>query len=164
MPETKAHGLQGMTFGSIDAIIMVIGIVVGLGTIGDRTAVFVGILIAGIANSFGNAWGFHISEETENIHTRKEVWTSTLMSFSGTFMSTMILIIPVIFLPLTQAIAATVLIGIGMIVLIGLFVGRIRGLGRRGCCKLVLEYVSISMLVIVIAYYLGQFASGLVGD
>ncbi len=162
MSRHRANGLQGMTFGSMDAIIMVIGIVVGLGTIGDRAAVFVGILIAGIANSFGNAWGFHISEETENIHTRREVWVSTMMSFSGTLMSTLILLLPVVFLPLPQAIAATVFAGIMMIVMIGLFVGRVQGLGKRGRAKLVLEYVSISLLVIAIAYYLGQLASGLV--
>jgi len=49
-----------------------------------------------------------------------------------------------------------------MIVMIGLFVGRVQGLGKRGRAKLVLEYVSISLLVIAIAYYLGQLASGLV--
>ena len=158
----KASGLQGMTFGAMDAIITVIGIVVGLGVMGNRTAVFVGILVAGIANSFGNAWGFHISEETENIHTRKEVWMSTMLSFAGTLVATMILLMPVIFFPLTQAIFLSVIIGVLIIVLIGVVVGRIQELEKRGCCKLVLEYVSISMLVIVVAYYLGQLASGIV--
>ena len=155
------HGLQGMTFGSMDAIITVIGIVVGLGVMGNRTAVFVGILVAGIANSFGNAWGFHISEETENIHTSKEVWMSTLMSFGGTLISTLILLTPVLMLPLGTAIVATVLVGIAMIVLIGILVGRVQGRGTRGCCKLVVEYVGISLLVIAIAYCLGQMASGI---
>jgi VIT1/CCC1 family predicted Fe2+/Mn2+ transporter len=162
MDSKRLHGIQGMTFGSMDAIIMVLGIVVGLGVMGNRTAVFVGILVAGIANSFGNAWGFHISEETENIHSRREVWLSTVMSFSGTLVSTIILLIPVLFLPLTQAIMASVVIGVILVFLIGLAVSRIQGLGRAGCCKVILEYVSISLLVITIAYYLGQFASGLV--
>jgi VIT1/CCC1 family predicted Fe2+/Mn2+ transporter len=162
MPSGRIHGLQGMTFGAMDAIIMVIGVIVGLGVIGNRTAVFVGVLVAGIANSFGNAWGFHISEETENIHTRREVWVSTIMSFSGTLVSTIILLLPVLMLPLNQAISVTVIIGICMIILIGIAVGRIRGVDRTGCCKLILEYVSISILVIVIAYYLGQLASGIV--
>ena len=162
MISRRIHGLQGMTFGSMDAIIMVLGIVVGLGSMGNRTAVFIGILVAGIANSFGNAWGFHISEETENIHSRKEVWMSTILSFSGTLVTTFILLMPVILLPLTQAIIASVAIGIALIVLIGLTVGKIQNLGKTGCCKLVLEYVSISILVIIIAYYLAQFASGIV--
>lgn len=162
MASKRIHGLQGMTFGSMDAIITVIGVVVGLGVIGNRTAVFVGILVAGIANSFGNAWGFHISEETENIHTQREVWVSTVLSFTGTLVSTLILLIPVLLLPLGQAILASVLIGVVMITIIGLGVGRIRGLEGFGCCKLVVEYVSISLLVIAIAYVLGQFASGIV--
>ena len=157
------HGLQGMTFGSIDAIIGVIGIVVGLGVVGDRTALFVAVLVYGIANSFGNAWGFHVSEETENVHTRKEVWMSTIMSFGGTFLSTIVLIIPVILLPLLQAIYATILFGITLIVLIGILVSRIQGLGVGGCCKMVAEYVTISLIVVAISYYLGQVASGLLG-
>ena len=160
MVSERVHGIQGMTFGAMDAIVMVIGIVEGLGVIGDRTTVFVGILIAGIANSFGNAWGFHISEETENIHTRREVWTSTILSFSGTFFSTLILLAPILLFPLSLAMWISVGTGVLMITLIGLFVGRIQGLGRSGCIKMVLEYVSISLLVIAIAYYLGQFASG----
>ena len=151
-----------MTFGSMDAIITVLGVIVGLGVIGDRTAVFVGILVAGIANSFGNAWGFHISEETENMHTRREVWMSTLFSFTGTLISTLILLMPVLLLPLGQAMLASVLIGVAMIILIGLGVGRIRGLDSPGCLKLVVEYVGISLVVIAIAYVLGQFASGIV--
>ena len=158
----RIHGLQGMTFGSMDAIITVLGVIVGLGVIGDRTAVFVGILVAGIANSFGNAWGFHISEETENMHTRREVWMSTLFSFTGTLISTLILLMPVLLLPLGQAMLASVLIGVAMIILIGLGVGRIRGLDSPGCLKLVVEYVGISLVVIAIAYVLGQFASGIV--
>ncbi len=156
--DSHKHGLQGMTFGSIDAIITVIGIVVGLGVMGNRTVVFVGVLVAGIANSFGNAWGFHISEETENIHTRREVWMSTLMSFGGTLVSTIVLITPIILLPLGMAIVVSVMIGISMIVGISILVGRIQGLGTRKCCKLVAEYVGISLLVIVVTYYLGHAA------
>jgi hypothetical protein len=157
----QSHGLQGMTFGSMDAIINVIGIVVGLGATGSRVAVFLGILVAGIANSFGNAWGFHISEETENIHTRKEVWTSTVMSFGGTFVSTFILIIPMLFLPLQQAIEATVVAGIAMIVLISILVGRIQDLGRKENVRLAMEYVGVSIIVIAVAFVLGQAVAGM---
>ena len=162
MHSKRVHGLQGMTFGAMDAIIMVIGVIVGLGVIGNRSAVFVGVLVAGIANSFGNAWGFHISEETENMHSRREVWISTMLSFSGTLLTTLVLLLPVLLLPLSLAIAASVATGIALIVLIGLLVGRIQRLDMGGCCRLVLEYVSISILVIAVAYYLGQFASGII--
>jgi hypothetical protein len=48
-----------------------------------------------------------------------------------------------------------------MITGISVMVGRVQGLGRKGILKLMLEYVGISLLVIVVAYYLGQFASGI---
>ena len=37
-PKKEMHGLQGMTFGAMDAIINVIGIVIGLGVIGNKVA------------------------------------------------------------------------------------------------------------------------------
>jgi hypothetical protein len=155
------HGIQGATFGAMDAIINVLGIIVGLGVIGDRVIVIVALLVAGIANSLGNAAGFHVSEETEGIHTRKEVWLSTLMSFAGTFIVTIILVLPLLFFGLTQAIITSVLGGMGIIVLMGIFNGRQSGNGKKGTLSLILEYLVLAVVVIVVAYYLGGFASAI---
>jgi hypothetical protein len=156
---SREEGLQGITFGAMDAIINVLGIVVGLGVMGNRTAVFVGILVAGVANSLGNAWGFHVSEETEDMHTRREVWMATGMAFLGTFAVTFVLIAPLLLFPLQQAIAATTVMGIGLIIAVGVLVSRVQGLGTMESARLVLEYVGVSMLVIFAAFVLGTYAS-----
>ena len=161
LKKREKHGIQGMTFGAMDAIINVLGIVVGLGAIGDRAIVVVGLLVAGIANSLGNAAGFHVSEETEGIHTRREVWLSTILSFSGTFAVTIILVLPLLFLSLSDAMVTSVMGGMAIIVLMGIFNGRQQGHGRKATISLILEYVALSVVVIVIAYYLGMFASSM---
>lgn len=157
------HGIQGATFGAMDAIINVLGIVVGLGVIGDRTIVVVGLLVAGIANSLGNAAGFHVSEETEGIHTRREVWLSTLMSFVGTFSVTIILVLPLLFFSLSQAMIVSVIGGMIIIMLVGTFNGRHMGHNRKQTVSLIIEYLALAVVVIVIAYYLGMFASSMLG-
>ena len=157
----KSHGIQGMTFGAMDAIINVLGIIVGLGVIGDRVIVVVGLLVAGIANSLGNAAGFHVSEETEGIHTRKEVWLSTLLSFVGTFAVTIILVLPLLFFGLSQAMIISVLGGMAIIVLMGIFNGRHMGQGRKETISLIFEYMVLAVVVIIIAYYLGGFATAM---
>ncbi len=156
------HGLQGMTFGMMDAIINVVGIIIGLSVMGNKLAVFVAILVAGIANSFGNAAGFHVSEETEGIHTRKEVWLSTVMTFVGTFVVTMILLLPLLFFNLAGAVITSVSIGIAMLLLLGLIVSRCSRFNKKRTVKLMLEYLAMGIIVIIVAYYLGIFASGLV--
>jgi hypothetical protein len=157
------HGLQGMTFGAMDALINVLGIIVGLGVIGNRAVVVIGLLVAGIANSLGNAAGFHVSEETEGIHTRREVWMSTILSFAGTFIVTLLLVIPILFLNLHQAIVSSILLGMVVIVLVGSFIGKRFKYGRKGTFKLICEYLVLSFVVIVIAFYLGQFAAQMLG-
>lgn len=158
----RKHGLQGMTFGMMDAIINVVGIIIGLSVIGNKLTVFVAILVAGIANSLGNAAGFHVSEETEGIHTRKEVWKSTVLTFLGTFLVTMFLLIPLLFLDLAGAVFSSVSIGLFLLVLLGFIVSRCLNYNRRKMLKLMAEYLLMGIVVIIVAYYLGIFASNLV--
>ena len=158
-PKKEMHGLQGMTFGAMDAIINVIGIVIGLGVIGNKVAVVIGLLVAGIANSLGNSAGFHVSEETEGIHTRKEVWQSTLMAFVGTFATTFILLIPLLLFELSTAILICAGLGVVCIILLATIIGNISGFTKRQTCKLMCEYVALAALVIVIAYFVGNVAS-----
>jgi hypothetical protein len=158
----KHHGLQGMTFGMMDAIINVVGIIIGLSVMGNKLAVFVAILVAGIANSLGNAAGFHVSEETEGIHTRKEVWKSTVLTFLGTFSVTILLLFPLLFLNLAGAVFSSVSIGIILLLILGFIVSRCLDYDKRKMLKLMTEYLLMGIVVIIVAYYLGVFASGLV--
>lgn len=158
----KDHGLQGMTFGMMDAIINVVGIMIGLGLMGNKLAVFVAILIAGIANSLGNAAGFHVSEETEGIHTRKEVWMSTVMTFTGTLLVTLALLVPLLVLDLVPAVLTSVSIGILLLLLLGFIVSKCQDYNRTDTIKLMAEYLVMGIVVIIIAYYIGIFALGLV--
>jgi hypothetical protein len=160
----EIDGAQGMTFGAMDAIINVIGILVGLGLVGNKLAVILGILVAGIANSFGNAAGFHVSEETEGIHTRKEVWLSTVQAFIGTFSVTLILIIPPLVLDLFTGVVVSVLMGISLLMGLGLFVGRRLKSKRKEMLGLVIEYTVTGLAVIVISYILGSIVISAFGQ
>ena len=161
MPRKKGYdGAQGMTFGVMDAIINVIGILIGLGVVGNKMTVILGILIAGLANSFGNAAGFHVSEETEGIHTRKEVWLSTAQAFIGTISVTFLLLMPPLFLDLVTGTIISVIIGITLLVSIGVFVGRRMNYKKNQIIHLALEYTATGIIVIIVSYLLGNFVVG----
>ena len=147
-------GAQGMTFGAMDAIINVIGILIGLGVVGNKITVILGILVAGIANSFGNAAGFHVSEETEGIHTRKEVWLSTIQAFLGTFTVTFLLLIPPLILDLFTGIAVSITLGIGLLMSLGLYVSK-RLKEKISPLHLAFEYTLIGIAVIIVSYIIG---------
>jgi hypothetical protein len=64
----------GFSFGLTSGIITTLGLMVGLSSGTHlKLAVIGGILTIAIADSFSDAMGIHVSEESENIHTTKEI-------------------------------------------------------------------------------------------
>jgi VIT1/CCC1 family predicted Fe2+/Mn2+ transporter len=81
------HSLKtGFSFGLTSGIITTLGLMVGLhsGT-HSKLVVVGGILTIAIADAFSDALGIHISEESENKHTKKEIWESTISTFLSKF-------------------------------------------------------------------------------
>ena len=69
---SRLLGAQGMTFGVMDGVITTLGVLAGLNVLGDRAIVIAGMLIAGFADSFANAAGIHVSQETEGEHSQRD--------------------------------------------------------------------------------------------
>ena len=72
----------GLCFGLTSGIITTLGLIVGLhsGT-GSKLVIIGGILTIAVADAFSDALGIHISEESENKHTAREIWQSTTSTF-----------------------------------------------------------------------------------
>ena len=70
------HSIKiGFSFGLTSGIITTLGLMVGLhyGT-GSKLVVLGGILTIAIADAFSDALGIHMAEESENIHSSKEIY------------------------------------------------------------------------------------------
>lgn len=76
----------GVSFGLTSGAITTMGLMVGLysGT-QSLKAVVGGVLTIAIADAFSDALGIHIHEESENEHTPKEIWQSTIATFVSKF-------------------------------------------------------------------------------
>jgi VIT1/CCC1 family predicted Fe2+/Mn2+ transporter len=128
----------------------------GLASLGDKTVLIVGVMATGLADAFANAVGFHISEETEKFHTGREVLSSTTLCFGATLLVFLILLIPLIFLPLSWAIWTAWGLGIALIVKLSVTVAQIRGMKR---IPIVLEYTTMCVTVSIICHLLGQLVA-----
>ena len=148
----KIVGAQGLTFGVVDGVITVLGILAGLYVLGDRMAVVAGMLVAGLADSFANAVGIHISQETEGKHSSKEVMMSTSLAFLATFIVTLILVVPHFFMPLQNASFVSVALGLVFITGVGYFIGKRLEKGHLKTGKLIAEYLMMTILVIAASY------------
>jgi VIT1/CCC1 family predicted Fe2+/Mn2+ transporter len=157
-----AHSLSvGISFGVTSGIITTIGLLVGLsaGT-NSRTAVVAGIVTIAVADSFSDALGIHISEETEGVHTPREVWGATAATFASKLLMALTFVIPVLLLPLGTATIVAVVWGALTLTALSIDMGRRQGIDPK---PIVLEHLGVATLVVVAAHLVGLAVSALLG-
>ncbi|HID26861.1 MAG TPA: hypothetical protein EYP22_03330 [Methanosarcinales archaeon] len=156
------HSLKvGFSFGLTSGIITTLGLIVGLhsGT-HSKLVVIGGVLTIAIADAFSDALGIHISEESENKHTAKQIWVSTLSTFSSKFVFALIFIVPLLLFQLSTAIIVSVVWGLS---LLGIFSFYIAKEQRKGPWKVVVEHLIIALVVIAITHYVGDWIGSTFG-
>ena len=112
------HSLRiGFSFGLTSGIITTLGLMVGLhSALDSKLAIIGGILTIAIADSLSDAMGIHISEESEDRHTSKEIWQSTFATFGSKFVFALSFIVPVLIFKddLTTAIIVSIAWGFSL--------------------------------------------------
>jgi len=147
----------GFSFGITSGIITTLGLMVGLSSgTGSKMVVIGGILMIAIADAFSDALGIHISEESENHHTNRQIWFSTISTFISKFIIALTFIFPVLLFELSSAVMISIVWG--LLLLAGLSYN-IAKAQKNSPWKVILEHLVIAILVIVITYYLGIFVS-----
>jgi VIT1/CCC1 family predicted Fe2+/Mn2+ transporter len=151
----------GFSFGLTSGIITTLGLIVGLhsGT-HSQLAVIGGILTIAVADAFSDALGIHISEESENKHTEKEIWQSTASTFLSKFVFASTFLIPIFLFELSTAIIVSVAWGL---FLLSLFSFQIAKQQKKKAWKVVLEHLIIALIVVIITHYIGDWVSSTFG-
>lgn len=147
----------GFSFGLTSGIITTLGLMVGLysGT-HSKLAVIGGVLTIAIADAFSDALGIHISQESQNHHTVREIWESTFATFLSKFVFALTFIIPVLLLELSTAIVVSVVWGLSVLGILSFYIAKER---KTKPWKVVVEHLIIAVLVIVITHYVGNWIS-----
>ena len=94
---------SGFSFGLTSATITTLGLMVGLES-GTRSSAVVigGIITIAIADAFSDAMGIHVSKESENRHSNKEVWEATIATFGAKLLFALTFAVPVSYLITTK--------------------------------------------------------------
>lgn len=152
------HSIKtGFSFGLTSAIITTSGLMVGLNSgTHSRLVVIGGILIIAIADAFSDALGIHISEESENVHTPKEVWQSTISTFFAKFIFALTFVVPVFIFELPTAVIISIIWGLS---LLGIFSFKIAKATKAKPWKVIAEHLVTASLVIVITNFVGSWIS-----
>ena len=137
---------MGFNFGATSGIITTLGLMVGLhsGT-HSKLVILGGILTIAIADAFSDALGIHISEESENKHTSREVWESTISTFLSKLIFASTFIVPIFLLELTRAIILSAIWGLFLLSILSLNMAKEQ---KKNCWKVVIEHLLIALIVV----------------
>lgn len=150
---------KGFSFGLTSGIITTLGLIVGLHSGTHSTIAIVGgILSIAIADAMSDALGIHISEESETIHSQKEIWESTTYTFLSKLIFALTFIPIVLFLQLSTAIIICVLWGLSLITIFSYFVAKSQNERPH---KVILEHLIIAIIVIIITHHVGDWVASL---
>ncbi len=152
------HSLKvGFSFGLTSGIITTLGLMVGLqaGT-GSKLAVIGGILTIAIADAFSDALGIHISEESEDRHTHKQIWISTIATFFFKFIFALTFVVPVLLFELSTAVGVSIVWGMFALCVFSYRMAREQ---NEAVWKVVSEHLAIAVVVVVLTYYVGRWIS-----
>ena len=150
---------KGFSFGLTSGIITTLGLIVGLHASTHSSIIIIGgILVIAIADALSDAMGIHISEESENKHTTKQIWESTIATFLSKFVFALTFIIPILLFSLSTAIIISIIWGLLLIALFSIYIAKQQNIKPY---KVVIEHLLIAIVVIIITHYIGGWASTL---
>lgn len=145
---------KGVSFGLTSGIITTLGLIVGLFSNTHSSVVIIsGILVIAIADAMSDALGIHISQESEEGNSEKQVWESTLATFLSKFFIALSFVLPILFLPLNIAVVACILWGIFLLVTFNYYIAKQKNVSPMG---MVFEHLAIAIVVIIVTYYVGE--------
>ncbi len=149
------HSLEvGLNFGLTSGIITTLGVIVGLNSgTHSKLVVLGGIFTIAIADSMSDALGIHMSEESENVHSLKEIWQSTISTFLSKFLCALSFVIPVLLLDLMQAIMVSIVWGFLLIILLSYRMARKQ---HKKPYSIIGEHLLIATLVVILTHYVGE--------
>ncbi len=145
----------GFSFGLTSGVITTLGLMVGLhaGT-HSRLAVIGGIVTIALADALSDALGIHIAEESKNNGAVSEIWESAIATFFAKFLIAMTFVVPVLLLPLEEAMMVSVGWGLALLAVLSYFLARAQQIPPW---KVIVEHVVIGVSVIMLTHYVGDW-------
>jgi len=149
------HSLKtGISFGLTSAIITTLGLMVGLNSsTNSRLVVLGGILTIAIADAFSDALGIHISEESENVHTPKEIWLSTVFTFLAKFLFALTFVLPVLVFEIATAVIVSIAWGLLTLSILSYKIAKSQ---KEKPINVISEHLLIAVIVIILTNYVGM--------
>ncbi len=149
------------TFGITSWIITTLGLMVGLASwTWSLMVVIWGILTIAVADSFSDALGIHVSQESDKKNSKKDIWIATLTAFLAKFVFALTFLIPILLFWLPNWI---IINSIRWLLSLTFLSYTIAQNNKENIWHAIIEYVGIALIVIVSTYYIGRIIAHIFG-
>jgi VIT1/CCC1 family predicted Fe2+/Mn2+ transporter len=157
------HSLKtGLSFGLTSGTITTLGLMIGLySAIQTEVVVIGGVLTIAIADALSDAFGIHITEESENHHTSKEIWEATMSTFLSKFVVGLTFVVPLLLFELSIAILMNITWGLLLLTIISFIIAKEQ---KKKPWKIIAEHLIMAIIVIIITYNVGDWISLIFGN
>lgn len=146
---------RGLNFGLTSGVITTLGLMIGLysGT-HSKMVVIAGVLTIAVADSFSDALGIHVSEESISGNNKKRIWASTISTFLSKLVFTLTFVVPIFIFDLRQALLVDFIWGF---VILSVASYKIAKEQKSKPINVISEHIFIAIVVILASHYLGRY-------
>jgi VIT1/CCC1 family predicted Fe2+/Mn2+ transporter len=147
----------GLFFGATSGVITTIGLITGLNA-GTHSiaAVLGGIFVIAVADAMSDALGIHLAEEADPNATTGHIWSATISTFLNKFFFALSFAVPLLLLPLDEAVLASLLWGMFVIIVLSYFLAKAQ---KASPIMIIGEHLGIAVLVVVLSHLIGVWVS-----
>ena len=150
----RVRDVQAVTFGTMDATITILGVMLGLVVFADKNILLTAMFATGVADSFANASGMYAIRTSEKRKTQSQ---SVSYCFAATLTVTIMLVLPIVLFPIDLSPYITATFAVFLLAVLGAFASK---KAKRDPYKLAGSYVVIGIIVSLITYLIGLGISG----
>ena len=150
----KNDGVRtGLYFGATSGVITTIGLITGLNA-GTRSvaAVLGGIFVIAVADAMSDALGIHLAEEADPSNSHADVWAATISTFLTKFVFALSFAVPLLILPLDQAVLASLAWGMIVITVLSFFLAKAQ---KASPWMIIGEHLGIAIVVVILSHLIG---------
>jgi len=160
MKNIKQSFKTGLSFGLTSAVITTLGLIVGLHS-GTHSKIIIlgGVLTIAIADSFSDALGIHVSEESNKERSQRQIWESTIATFLSKLFIALTFVVPVLIFSLMTAVIISVVWGLMLVTGFSFYIAKQQ---EGKIWTVVAEHFVITVLVIAATHYVGSLINLLI--
>ena len=145
---------SGLSFGLASGILTILGLLVGLSySTQSRLAVIGGILTIAVADALSDAFGMHLSKESESKNSDLHVWESAYSTFLAKFIFSLTFAVPVILLELKTAILVALIWGTLLLIVASVYLAK---RNKNNIFLVVTEHLFLGALIVFCSYLIGR--------